>query len=95
MGNTANKLLVVGKIGAPYGVKGWVKITPYTEEIDGIFDYQPWLFNHHDGQRVVQIEEWRRHAKGVIAKLVGVDNRDDAEGIKNQDILIEVITCSG
>lgn len=89
MEKTTDKLLVVGKIGAPYGVKGWVKITPYTEEADGIFDYQPWFFNQSDGKNVVQIEEWRRHGKGVIAKLLGVDSRDDAEVIKHQDILIE------
>jgi 16S rRNA processing protein RimM len=85
-------LLVVGKVGAPYGVKGWVKITPYTDETDGIFDYQPWLIEQGSGQTVVEIEEWRRHSNGIIAKLAGVDTRDDAEAIKNLDIKIEETT---
>jgi 16S rRNA processing protein RimM len=85
-------LLVIGKVGAPYGVKGWVKITTYTDETDGIFDYQPWFIEQGNGQRVVEIEEWRRHSNGVIAKLAGVDTRDDAEAIKNLDITIEETT---
>lgn len=31
----ASDTIVIGKIGAPYGVKGWVKITTYTDEIKG------------------------------------------------------------
>ena len=91
MENTTT-LLVVGKVGAPYGVKGWVKITAYTDETDGIFDYQPWLIEQGSGQSVVEIEEWRRHSNGIIAKLVGVDTRNDAEAIKNLDIKIEETT---
>lgn len=39
----ASDMLVVGKIGAPYGVQGWVKITTYTDEAKGIFEYSPWF----------------------------------------------------
>ncbi|MAP20544.1 MAG: ribosome maturation factor RimM, partial [Alteromonadaceae bacterium] len=27
----ASDKVIIGKIGAPYGVKGWVKINSYTE----------------------------------------------------------------
>ena len=39
----ASDTVVLGKIGASWGVKGWFKVTSYTEELDGIFDYSPWL----------------------------------------------------
>jgi 16S rRNA processing protein RimM len=35
------------------------------------------------------VDQWRTHNKGLVAKLVGVDNRDDAEGIKNLEISIK------
>ena len=47
------------------------------------------LSNEGDEQKTVEIEEWRSHNNGVIAKLVGIDTRTDAETIKNLDILIE------
>lgn len=83
----ASETLIVGKIGAPYGVKGWVKITSYTEQLTGIFDYAPWFLG--SDRQEYQIDQWRTHNKGVVAKLVGVENRDDAEGIKNLDITIK------
>lgn len=83
----ASDTLVVGKIGAPYGVKGWVKITSYTDEISGIFNYSPWMLGE-DGKEY-QVDHWRTHNKGVIAKLVGVENRDEAEAIKNLEISIK------
>ena len=39
----ASDNLVIGKIGAPHGVKGWVKINTYTNVPEGIFEYSPWI----------------------------------------------------
>lgn len=79
--------IVIGKIGAPYGVKGWVKITTYTDEIQGVFDYSPWLLG--DGKKEYTVDHWKTHNKGVVAKLIGVETRDDAESIKNLDVSIK------
>lgn len=83
----ASDTIVIGKIGAPYGVKGWVKITTYTDEIEGVFNYSPWLLGADEKEYTV--DHWRTHNKGVVAKLVGVETRDDAESIKNFDISIK------
>ncbi len=83
----ASDTIVIGKIGAPYGVKGWVKITTYTDEIEGVFNYSPWLLGADEKEYTV--DHWRTHNKGVVAKLVGVETRDDAESIKNLDISIK------
>jgi 16S rRNA processing protein RimM len=87
--SSASDTLVIGIIGAPYGVKGWVKITSYTHDLDGVFAYTPWLLGQvQEGNKYV-VDQWRTHNKGLVAKLVGVDNRDDAEGIKNLEISIK------
>ena len=82
----ASDKVIIGKIGAPYGVKGWVKINSYTEVPEGIFDYSPWLLA--DGKEY-QIDQWRPHGKAIVAKLIDIDSRDDAERIKNLDISID------
>ncbi|WP_026374465.1 ribosome maturation factor RimM [Aestuariibacter salexigens] len=82
----ASETLIVGKIGAPYGVKGWVKINSYTEEQAGIFDYQPWQLG--DGKEY-RVDQWRVHNKSLVAKLDGVNDRNEAEAIKNLDIRIQ------
>mmetsp|Transcript_17752 Transcript_17752/g.26647 ORF Transcript_17752/g.26647 Transcript_17752/m.26647 type:complete len:177 (+) Transcript_17752:246-776(+) len=85
----ASDTLVIGKIGAPYGVKGWVKVTSYTHELDGVFAYTPWLLGQEQEGKEYVVDQWRTHNKGLVAKLVGVENRDDAESIKNLDISIK------
>ena len=81
----ASDKVVIGKIGAPHGVKGWVKINTYTDTPEGIFDYQPWLLG--DGKEY-QLDQWRPHGKVLVAKIEGIETRDDAERIKNLDISI-------
>jgi len=82
----ASDTLVIGKIGAPYGVKGWVKINSYTDESTGIFDYTPWILS--DSKNYL-VEQWRPNGNGLVAKLESVESRDDAERIKNCDISIQ------
>jgi 16S rRNA processing protein RimM len=81
----ASETIVVGKVGAPYGVKGWVRIISYTEDTQDIFSYQPW--NIGDKQNI-KVEHWRKHQKGLIAKLVGFDDRDQVDSLKNLDVII-------
>jgi 16S rRNA processing protein RimM len=34
--------VIVGKFGAAYGIKGWIKIQSYTASPSSILDYKPW-----------------------------------------------------
>jgi 16S rRNA processing protein RimM len=35
--------IVIGRLGAVYGVKGWLKVQSFTEDPESIFEYSPWL----------------------------------------------------
>lgn len=80
-----DETVVVGKVGAPYGVKGWVKINSYTQLPENIFAYQPWVIGALTN---VLLDQWRAQGNGLIAKIVGVDSREDADKLKNLDICI-------
>jgi 16S rRNA processing protein RimM len=81
----ASDTLIIGKIGAPHGVQGWVKINSFTQNAEDIFGYTPWQLGNN---QAVQIDQWRHHGKVLVAKLVDVNTRNDAELIKNLDISI-------
>ena len=85
---TTSETLVVGQLGAVYGVKGWLKVQSYTDDADAIFNYQPWHLVRQGKTQVAQVEEWRRHNKSLIVKLVGVDDRDQAQLMTGADIVI-------
>ncbi|MDN4503702.1 ribosome maturation factor RimM [Alteromonadaceae bacterium BrNp21-10] len=86
--SNASESLIVGQFGAPYGVKGWVKVTTYTDDITGIFDYAPWYVEQAGEVVEFQVEQWRTHGKSVVAKMVGVESRDEADSLKNLSISI-------
>ena len=80
--SAANEKLIVGRISGVYGVKGWIKVHSDTDPREGIADYNPWYIKQgghgKDEWHQVRIENGRRQAKTVIAKLEGVDDRDAA-----------------
>ena len=71
-------LVVLGTLGAVYGIKGWLRVNAYTEEASGIFEYAPWYVGRNGAWREAKVSQWRWHNKGLVAKLAGIDDRDAA-----------------
>lgn len=79
----------MGRIVAPYGVKGWVKIQPFTEALDGLFDYEHWWLAEKNGDwREGDVEEARIHGGVVIAKFSGCDDRTQAFALRGKDVAV-------
>jgi 16S rRNA processing protein RimM len=85
------KRIVVGRISSVYGIKGWVKVISYTEPKENLQDYRPWWIEDSSGQaRQLEVDECRRQGQGLIAHIKGIDDRDEARGFCQKDILVEV-----
>jgi len=88
-----NDKLIVGRISGVYGVKGWVKVYSDTDPREGITDYSPWYIKQggrENGEwHEVSLENGRRQAKTVIAKLEGVNDRDAAMQLNGALIAIK------
>ncbi len=80
--------IILGKIGAVYGVKGWLKIHSFTGETEAILDYFPWSLKLGNKTQSVEITDWRKHNKGLIVKAAGLDDRDDAQALVGSEILV-------
>ncbi|AXQ13170.1 MULTISPECIES: ribosome maturation factor RimM [Shewanella] len=78
--------IVLGKLGSSYGIKGWLKITAYTDSVEGIFDYSPWLIKEQGEWREVKVTQWRYQGKAVVAALEGVETRERAQMLTNCEI---------
>lgn len=81
-------MVIMGRIVAPYGIFGWVKILPDTETIDGLFDYDTWWLGRDDSWQEVEIETAKVHNDVIVAKLVGVDDRDAALRCKGKQVAV-------
>jgi 16S rRNA processing protein RimM len=79
--------IILGKVGAVYGIKGWLKIHSFTDETEAILDYFPWSLKLGNKTQTVEITDWRKHNKILIVKVAGIDDRDDAQAFVGSEIL--------
>lgn len=86
--NTNPQPIILGKLGSTYGVKGWMRITAYTESVEGIFNYSPWLIHEQGQWREIKVTQWRFQGKTVIAHLDSIDDMDSAQRLTNCEIAI-------
>ena len=82
--------VALGRITGAFGVHGWVKIESYTEPREQILAFPTWRADlPGGGHRDVTHLEGRRHGKGLVARLAGVDDRDQAIALARQELWIE------
>lgn len=78
MTNLTPSYLTIGKIGAPFGVRGWVKVHSFAEFGETILNFKEWyLPDGKDEYRMVTVEDGRAHGKGYIVKLQGFDTPEE------------------
>jgi 16S rRNA processing protein RimM len=75
---TDSDWIIVGQVGAPYGVKGWNHIRSFTRPQESLFKYSPWYIQERDAWKEIACEESRRQGEGWVVKLLGVEDRDQA-----------------
>ncbi len=76
-------MVIMGRIAAAHGLRGWVKIQPYTEYIDSLLDYQSWWLGNEEGPwRKVAVQQCDVHGKTLVAQLPDCPDRSAAEKLR-------------
>lgn len=73
--------ILLGEIGAAHGIKGEVSVRSFTENPADIARYGP--LADAAGKRTFTLTSVRVTAKGVIARIAGIDDRTAAEKLRN------------
>ncbi|MEX1032559.1 MAG: ribosome maturation factor RimM [Cellvibrionaceae bacterium] len=84
------QLITVGRIGAVYGVRGWVRVQSFTSPPEKIFDYQPWWLKTPAGIELVEVRASNTHGKSLVVQLAGVDDRERAKHYARLEIAVDV-----
>ena len=83
----------VGRIGAPNGVRGWLKVQSFMAQPEDLFERRDWSLRFVQGAvETLQMTAWRRHGDGWIAKFDGIDERNGAARLTGA--LIEIDRAS-
>lgn len=76
----------MGRVVAPFAVKGWIRVQPFTQLPAGILDYPVWWLGR-DGAWVERaLQEGAVHGKSVVAKLAGCDEREAAAALQGLEV---------
>ena len=78
--------ICVAQIGAAHGVRGEVKLWPFTADPMAIKHYGP--LESEDGAATFEIEELRAAKDHLVARLRGVRDRDAAERLTNLRLFV-------
>jgi 16S rRNA processing protein RimM len=76
----------VARIGAAHGVRGEVKMWPFTQDPLAVADYGP--LETEDGTRRFEIETLRAAKDHLVARIAGIGDRDAAEKFRNVDLFV-------
>ena len=76
----------VARIGAAHGIRGEVKLWSFTEDPLAVTQYG--ALETEDGKRRFEIETARPAKDFLVARLVGVADRNAAEALRNTDLYV-------
>jgi 16S rRNA processing protein RimM len=84
-----NRRILIGRIHGAFGVRGEVKLESFTDPRSAVLRYQPWtLRDARQREHEVAGARGRETAKGVVASLPGVDDRDAAEALRGAELWV-------
>ena len=81
-------MIVMGRVSAPFGVKGWVKVQPYTEKVDNLFRYPKWWLAAAGGWDAMEVEEKSVHGETLLVRFAGMDDRERAATLRGREVAV-------
>ena len=78
----------MGRIIAPFGVKGWVKVQPNTAAIQNLLAYRTWWVGGEGDWRERAVAEAKVQGSAVVARLTGCDDRDAAALLQGKPVAV-------
>ena len=87
----ADRMVILGRLRAPWGIKGWIKVDSYTDPPAAILDYPVWSLAKADGGwETVTVVTGRPHGAGrlVVVGLEGVASPEDARRYVERDVAV-------
>ena len=74
----------MGRVAGSYGVRGWVKVAPDDAAGEGLAGAKEWWV----GAEAYAVSGARVHSATVVAKLAGIENREQALALKGRTVAV-------
>ena len=74
----------MGRVAGPYGIRGWLRVVPYSDERDALVGHGEWWV----GDEPRRVEDAKLHGAVVVAKLAGVETPEAALALKGRTVSV-------
>ena len=83
------KYLEIGQIVNTFGIKGMVKVKPFTDDIKRFDKLEKVYVENKEGKKEYQIEEVKYHKNMVLIKFKGIENPEKANLLRESYLVVD------
>ena len=88
MSGESSALIQLGVVGAPFGVRGWIKLRSHTDPPERLLDHRSLRIGRGGAWRDYRIEASGRSGGALTVKLAGVEDRDQAQALRGAEVCV-------
>src|SRR3984957_11273460 len=88
MSDESSALIQLGFVGAPFGVRGWVKLRSHTDPPERLLEHRSLHIGRSGAWRTYRIEASGRSGGAMTAKLAGGEDRDQAMALRGAEVCV-------
>lgn len=81
--------VLIARIGAAHGIKGWVKLISFSSPKANILNYQHYLTPQGSSLVKLEIDQCKAQGKGFVAHIKDCDDRNLSQEFTGKDLYIE------
>jgi 16S rRNA processing protein RimM len=80
----------MGRIAAPHGLRGWVKVVPLSQDPAALIAHKVWWVKKPGAQtwREIEVVLARVHGNVLVAEFGGVGSREEAATLRGSEIAL-------
>lgn len=76
-------MVIMGRIASAFGIRGWLKIQPFSEYVDSLLEYKTWYMGHENGPwNEVKVLQCETHDRTLAVQFSNCPDRTAAEKLK-------------
>jgi len=88
MSGESSALIQLGVVGAPFGVRGWIKLRSHTDPPERLLDHRSLRIGRGSVWRDYIVEARGRSGGALTVKLAGVEDRDQAQALRGAEVCV-------
>jgi 16S rRNA processing protein RimM len=88
MSDDPSALIQLGFVGAPFGVRGWIKLRSHTDPPERLLEHRSLVLGQGGVWQNYRIEASGRSGGALTVKLAGVEDRDQAQALRGAQVCV-------